>query len=61
MRREFAEKANDAGEEAIESEGIAMSVFEGSIKAHSNNPTVGRALGMLQMRQQQELMALGQG
>lgn len=61
LNREFAEKANDAGEEAIGNEGISMSVFEGSIKEHSNNPNVGRALGMLQMRQQQELMALGQG
>lgn len=61
LNREFAEKANDAGEDAIGIEGISMSIFEGSIKEHSNNPSVGRALGMLQMRQQQELMALGQG
>jgi len=60
LNMEFAEKANDAGEEALEREGISMSSFEASIKQHSGNPTVGRALGMMQMRQQQELMAIGQ-
>lgn len=61
LNLEFAHNASDAGEAALEKEGITLNTFEASIKEHSGNPTVGRALGMLQMRQQQELMSIGQG
>jgi hypothetical protein len=59
LNLDFAQNANDAGEEALKKEGVTMNQFEASIKAHGENPAVGRALGMLQMRQQQELMAMG--
>ena len=60
LNMKFAQKANSAGEAALQKEGLTQSQFEASVKAHSDNPTVGRALGMIQMRQQQELMMLGQ-
>lgn len=58
LNLDFAQTANDAGEKALLSEGVTMNQFEASIKSHSNNPTVGRALGMLQMKQQQDLMSI---
>lgn len=59
LNMEFASVANDAGEEALEAEGISMEGFKAAIEKYSNDPEVGRALAMLQMKQQQELMALG--
>jgi hypothetical protein len=59
LNMEFAQTANDAGEAALEAVGVTMEQFENSVKAHGDNPTVGRALGMLQMKQQQDLMSIG--
>jgi hypothetical protein len=56
---EFAGSANEAGEEALEKEGITLDTFRAAIEKHSSSPAVGRTLTMLQMKQQQELMALG--
>jgi hypothetical protein len=61
LNQEFAQTANDAGEAALEKVGVTMEQFESSVKEHGDNPTVGRALGMLQMKQQQDLMAIGGG
>jgi hypothetical protein len=61
LNQEFAQTANDAGEAALEAVGVTMEQFESSVKEHGDNPTVGRALGMLQMKQQQDLMAIGGG
>lgn len=59
LNMDFAKSANDTGEEALKQEGVTLPQFEASVKEHSNNPTVGRALAMLQMKQQQDLMAIG--
>lgn len=59
LNLEFAQGASDAGEAALNSEGVTLSQFESSVKVHSSNPVVGRALAMLQMKQQQDLMSIG--
>ncbi|KAL3806067.1 hypothetical protein ACHAXA_011709 [Cyclostephanos tholiformis] len=57
---EASTDANEAGEEKLESEmGITMSDFRSAIDRHSRIPSVGQTLGMLQMKQQQELIAAG--
>eukprot|EP00579_Thalassiosira_antarctica_P005116 CAMPEP_0201884936 /NCGR_PEP_ID=MMETSP0902-20130614/17634_1 /ASSEMBLY_ACC=CAM_ASM_000551 /TAXON_ID=420261 /ORGANISM="Thalassiosira antarctica, Strain CCMP982" /LENGTH=288 /DNA_ID=CAMNT_0048413955 /DNA_START=51 /DNA_END=917 /DNA_ORIENTATION=+ len=57
---EASTDANEAGEEKMMSEmGIQMSDFRSAIDKHSKNPAVGQTLGMLQIKQQQELMAAG--
>lgn len=58
---DFARMAHETGESALAKEETTLSQFEASIKEHSSNPTVGRALAMFQMRQQEELMAIGSG
>lgn len=58
LNLDFAKTANDAGEAALQSVGLTQNQFEASVKAHSNNASVARALGVLQMQQQQNLMAL---
>ena len=55
---DFAQRANNAGEAALEDMGVTMAQFEASVKAHSQNETVGRAMAMMQMRQQQELSGM---
>ena len=59
VQMEFASVVNDAGEAALEKEGITLDSFKAAIDNYSSDPDVGRALAMLQMKQQQELMALG--
>lgn len=59
LNMEFAAGANDAGEAALAAQNVTMNQFEQSVKSHSSNPTVGRALAMLQMQQQQDLMSIG--
>jgi hypothetical protein len=58
LNMDFAREANDAGEDALEQIGVSQNQFEASVKSHADNANVGRALGMLQMKQQQDLMAL---
>ena len=57
---EAATEANDAAEEKLEKDmEINMPSFRAAIDKHGSNPAVGQTLGMLQMKQQQELMAAG--
>lgn len=57
---EASSDANEVAEKALlDSKGIKMSEFRAGIDKHSRVPSVGQALGMLQMKQQQELMAAG--
>lgn len=52
--------ANEAGEEKLESEmGVRMADFRSAIDKHSRIPHVGQRLGILQMKQQQQLAAAG--
>ena len=39
--------------------GVTLDTFRAAIEKYSSSPEVGRTLTMLQMKQQQELMALG--
>ena len=59
LHMQFASVANDKGEEALTGIGVSLAQFQKSIEANASNPTVGRALAMLQMKQQQELMSMG--
>ena len=57
---EASTDANEAAEEKLKSEmGISMTDFRSAIDKHSRIPAVGQTLGMLQIKQQQELMAAG--
>ncbi len=56
---QFAQVANEAGEDALQSMGISLNDFRGAIEKYSGDPEVGRTLTMLQMQQQQELMVMG--
>jgi hypothetical protein len=57
---EASTDANDAGEGKLESElGITMGDFRSAIDRHSRIPSVGQSLGMLQLKQQQQLTAAG--
>lgn len=57
---EASTDANDAGEEKMmASMGIGMSDFRSAVDKHSRIPVVQQTLGMLQIKQQQELMAAG--
>lgn len=59
LHMEFSSVANDKGEEALKAMGISLNQFQKSIEANAQNPTVGRSLATLQMKQQQALMAMG--
>uniref|UniRef100_A0A7S4K6Z1 Uncharacterized protein n=1 Tax=Odontella aurita TaxID=265563 RepID=A0A7S4K6Z1_9STRA len=59
LQMEFASSANDAGEAALKELGVSVDTFRSSVDKHSQSPEVGRVLTMLQMKQQQELMAMG--
>mmetsp|Transcript_3026 Transcript_3026/g.2918 ORF Transcript_3026/g.2918 Transcript_3026/m.2918 type:complete len:284 (-) Transcript_3026:56-907(-) len=60
LQMKFASTANDAGEAALKTKaGCNLDSFKAAIEKYAQNPDVGRALAMLQMKQQQELMALG--
>lgn len=59
LSTKFASVANDAGEEALDDIGISLKSFQASVETHSTNPTVARALTMLQVKQQQDLMNMG--
>ena len=56
---EASTEANEVAEKALEEKGISMSDFRSGIDKHSRTPSVGQTLGMLQLKQQQELMAAG--
>jgi len=59
LHMKFASVANDKGEEALKAMDITLAQFQKSIEANASNPMVGRSLAMLQMKQQQALMAMG--
>jgi hypothetical protein len=59
LQMEFSSVANDKGEEALKELGISQLQFQKSIEANASDPQVGRALAMLQMKQQQALASLG--
>jgi len=59
LQMKFASVANDAGENSLKKKNITLNSFRASIEAHSANPAVGRKLAMLQMKQQQDLVAMG--
>ena len=59
LHMEFATVANDKGDEALKAMGITTAQFQRSIQANAEDPTVGRSLAMLQMKQQQALMSMG--
>ena len=59
LQMEFSGLANDKGEEALKELGISQLQFQKSIEANASDPQVGRALAMLQMKQQQALASLG--
>lgn len=56
---EASTDANEVAEKALEVKGINMSDFRSAIDKHSRVPSVGQTLGMLQLKQQQELMEAG--
>ncbi|CAJ1966850.1 unnamed protein product [Cylindrotheca closterium] len=59
LHMKFASVANEAGEDSLKAIGLTQVQFQKSIEANASNPMVGRALAMLQMKQQQALMAMG--
>lgn len=59
LQMEFSSSAQDAGSDALEKQNITHRQFQKSVEAHASKPQVGRALQMLQMKQQQELMSMG--
>jgi hypothetical protein len=57
---EASTDANEAGEEKLMSMlGLSMGDFRSAIDKHSRNPAVGQTLGMLQIKQQQDLISAG--
>ena len=59
LNMKFSSTGNDAGEDALKEQGISFRVFQASIEKNAANPSVGRALQMLQIQQQQEIMSMG--
>jgi hypothetical protein len=59
LQMEFSTVADDAGGDALEKIGVSKTQFQKSIEANAQNPQVGRSLAMLQMKQQQAMMAMG--
>ncbi len=59
MQIKFAEQVTEAGEEALKGEGLSMDDFKAAVEKYAADPQVGRTLQMLQLKQQQELMAMG--
>jgi len=59
FQMEASTDANEAAEDAMKETGVTMADFRKALDKHSRIPTVGQTLAMLQMKQQQELMASG--
>lgn len=59
LNMDFGQHAQKSGEDALKAAGTTMKIFEHSVKAHSGNATVNRAIQQIQMQQQQELMGIG--
>jgi hypothetical protein len=58
LQNNFMKSAQDAGEAALQAQGVTLTQFENSVRENSSDANVGRSLAMLQMKQQQELAAL---
>jgi len=59
LHAKFAEVVNDAGDAALDNVGVPMGLFKAALEKYAKLPQVGTTLQMLQMKQTQELMALG--
>lgn len=55
----FAEDANQAGEKALDKEGVTIDTFKAAVDKYSSDMEVQRALAMMQIKQQNQLAALG--
>ena len=56
---EASTDANEKAEAAMQKSGVSMADFRKAVDKHSRIPAVGQTIGMLQLKQQQELMAAG--
>jgi hypothetical protein len=54
----FAPTAQDAGEAALQAHGSTLDQFQLSVSAHAEIPSVGRALGVIQIQHQQQMQGL---
>ena len=61
LNAQYSATGNDAGEDALKERGISFTSFQASIEKNATNPTVARALQMLQIKQQREIMSMGIG
>eukprot|EP00529_Nitzschia_sp_RCC80_P030902 CAMPEP_0113481432 /NCGR_PEP_ID=MMETSP0014_2-20120614/22406_1 /TAXON_ID=2857 /ORGANISM="Nitzschia sp." /LENGTH=290 /DNA_ID=CAMNT_0000374929 /DNA_START=60 /DNA_END=932 /DNA_ORIENTATION=- /assembly_acc=CAM_ASM_000159 len=59
LQMEFSSVADDAGGDALGAINVSRAQFQKSIEANAQDPQVGRSLAMLQMKQQQAMMAMG--
>ena len=59
LNQEFAAKAGDYSEAALNDVNISTKEFEASVKANGDNMFLVQALGELQRKQQTEMMAMG--
>lgn len=59
IHMQFAAVANDVGEDALSKLDMTLDDFRSTIEKYSSSPDVARNLAMLQMKQQQELLAMG--
>jgi len=60
MQMEFASSSQEKGEQELEEKmGISLHGFREAIDKYQNDPEVGQALAMLQIKQQKDLMAMG--
>lgn len=59
LQMQFASLADEVGEAALKRMDLTMEDFHGAVEKHKNHPEVGRTLMMLQIQQQQTLIAAG--
>mmetsp|Transcript_77556 Transcript_77556/g.116590 ORF Transcript_77556/g.116590 Transcript_77556/m.116590 type:complete len:277 (+) Transcript_77556:88-918(+) len=59
LHMQFAGVANEKGQEALSRIGVTLPQFQKSVEANASDPSVGRSLAMMQMKQQKALMSMG--
>uniref|UniRef100_A0A7S1ZGW8 Uncharacterized protein n=1 Tax=Ditylum brightwellii TaxID=49249 RepID=A0A7S1ZGW8_9STRA len=59
LQMQFASLADEIGEAALKKIDLTMADFQGAIEKHKSHPEVGQTLMMLQIKQQQTLIAAG--
>jgi len=59
LQMQFASLADEIGEAALKKINLTMADFQGAIEKHKSHPEVGQTLMMLQIKQQQTLIAAG--